>query len=239
VLDGAAEQLLEAVEDALRVERLAEVAGRLDDELRGGRAQPGPPSSPMLPLAQGDNRSVVGQTSALLAAALALPTPRPIGAGPLYRPPPTSAAVARAVPVEGLRCSRALARRFGVHLELFAKRLVVIVPAGIGIAPPLRRDGAYVRGGRCSYPARTREPTGVIEIEDGARLTLGEFFDLWGQPLSSTRLAGFRGRVTAFVGGRRRPGDPRTIPLARHAQIVLEVDGYVRPHASFLFPRGL
>ena len=41
--------------------------------------------------------------------------------------------------------------------------------------------------------------------------------------------------VTAFVAARRYPGDPRTIPLARHAQIVLEVGGYVRPHRFFLF----
>jgi len=45
--------------------------------------------------------------------------------------------------------------------------------------------------------------------------------------------------VLAFVGGRRWRGDPRAIPLARHAQIVLEIDGYVPPHASFLFPRDL
>ena len=165
--------------------------------------------------------------------------PRPIGAGSLYHPPPTSPRVAGALPVDGLACSAVPTARFGVHLELFARRLVVIVPAGIGIVPPLRRDGAYVRSGRCSYRARTREPTGVIEARAGARLTLGTLFDIWGQPLSATRLAGFRGPVSAFVAGRRRPGDPRTIPLNRHAQIVLEVGGYVRPHASFLFRRGL
>jgi hypothetical protein len=27
------------------------------------------------------------------------------------------------------------------------------------------------------------------------------------------------------------------IPLARHAEIVLEVGGYVPPHRAFLFPR--
>jgi hypothetical protein len=159
--------------------------------------------------------------------------PTPIGAGPLYHPP------ARALPAAGLRCSPAPSARFGVHLELFGRKLVVIVPAGIGIAPPLVRDGAYVRSGRCSYPARTREPTGVIEVLSGPRLTLGQFFAVWDEPLSRTRLAGFRGRVSAFVGGRPWAGDPRAIPLTRHAQIVLEIGGYVRPHASFLFRRGL
>src|SRR5689334_9559651 len=137
----------------------------------------------------------------MLATSLALPAPRPIGAGPRYHPAATSGSVASALPVGPLRCSAAPVPRFGVHLELFAGRLVVVAPAGIGVAPPLRRDGAYVRGGRCSYPARTREPTGVVEVAAGRRLTLGQLFDLWGRPLSPTRLAGFRGRVTAFVAG--------------------------------------
>jgi hypothetical protein len=168
-----------------------------------------------------------------LAALLVAPIPTPIGAGPRYHP------AADTRPVAGLRCSAHEEPRFGVHVELFANRRVVIIPAGIGILPPHRRDGPYVRGGRCSYPLRTRDPTGIIELLRGARLTLGTFFSTWGQPLSPTRLAGFRGRVHVFVGGRRRDGDPRSIPLTRHAQIVLEVGGYVPPHTFFLFRSGL
>jgi hypothetical protein len=130
-----------------------------------------------------------------------------------------------------------------VHLEVFAKRLDVVVPAGIGIAPPRVRDGAYVRSGRCEYPARTFEPTGLIEVDSGAELTLGQFFDLWGQPLSQRRLLGFRAgredRVSAFVNGERRPGDPRSLPLRRHDAIVLEVRGYFPPTRRYLFPPGL
>ncbi len=169
------------------------------------------------------------------AAAAAGPIPSPIGVGPRYHPAPG------AVPVAGLRCTNAKPPRFGVHLELFAARQVVIVPAGIGVAPPLRRQGSYVLGGRCSYPVRTREPTGVVEVERRASLTLGRLFAVWGQPLSRTRLAGFASSapVLAFVDGHRRLGDPRSIPLRPHAEIVLEVGGYVPPHASFLFRKGL
>jgi hypothetical protein len=167
----------------------------------------------------------------LLALLLAVPVP--IGVGPRYHPAPAARAVA------GLACSNQQTPRFGVHVELFANRLVVIVPAGIGIVPPLRRDGAYVLGGRCSYPLRTREPTGVVEVAAGARLTLGDLFAVWNQPLSASRLAGFTGRVLAYVGGRPWRGDVRAIPLHRHAEIVLEVGGYVRPHVSFAFRKGL
>jgi hypothetical protein len=117
--------------------------------------------------------------------------------------------------------------------------VVVIVPPGIGVAPPLTRRGAYVVAGRCSYPARTIEPTGVIQLERGARVTLGAFFALWGQPLSRVGLLSFRGRVRSFVGGRPWRGDLAMIPLARHAEITLEVGGYVPPRVGYRFRPGL
>jgi hypothetical protein len=171
------------------------------------------------------------------------PIPTPIGVGALYHPSASSPPVVRAEPVGRLRCSSAERQRFGVHLELFANRRVMIVPAGIGMAPPLRRDGATVRSARCSYPVRTRQPTGVFEVEAGRRLTLGDAFSVWGRPLSRSRLAGYRARrgeqIRAWVGGCPWTGSLRRIPLRRHAQIVLEGGGFVPPHASYLFPRGL
>jgi hypothetical protein len=163
----------------------------------------------------------------------------PIGPAPRWQPPPTSDAVRAARPVDGMRCSKQEPDRFGVHLELFAERRVLIVAQGIGLAPPLRRDGAYVRGGRCSYPIVTHEPTGVLEVAPGRELRLGHLFELWGQPLSRRRIASFEGEVQAFVAGRPWRGDPRDIPLRRHAQIVLEVGGYIPPHPSYRFPPGL
>jgi hypothetical protein len=172
-----------------------------------------------------------------------------IGSGPRYRPKPAGALAALAAlvtsggPIGDLRCIPAAGERFGAHLEIFAREIDVVIPAGIGIAPPLRRDGAYVRGGRCSYPARTVEPTGLIEVEKGSSLTLGDFFDMWGQPLSSSRVLTFRARsgrrVSAFVDGRRWHGSPRSIPLQRHKAIVVEVGGYFPPTESYLFPPGL
>jgi hypothetical protein len=166
--------------------------------------------------------------------------PIPIGPAPRWQPPPLSDAVRAGRPVDGMRCETRGRARYGVHLELFADRRVLIVAPGIGIAPPRERDGAYVRGGRCSYPIVTHEPTGVLEVEPGPRAyDLGDLFELWGQPLSRHRIASFKGPVTAFVAGERRRGDPRRIPLRRHAQIVLQVGGYIPPHSSYRFPPGL
>jgi hypothetical protein len=157
--------------------------------------------------------------------------PWPIGVGPGFRPAAAPAAVLAGKPVGHFRCAPETERRFGVHIELFVHRRVLLVPAGVGVA----------RGGRCSYPMRTREPTGVIEVRRGTRATVGDLFRLWGQPLGRHRLAGFRSPapLLAFVGGKRLRGDVRSIPLSRHAQIVLELGGYVPPHPRYLFADGL
>jgi hypothetical protein len=171
------------------------------------------------------------------------PIPIAIGPGPAYRPPSLSPAVTAARPVGRLRCSRAQTRRFGVYVELLAHRRVVLIPAGIGIAPPRLEQGAYVSGGRCSYPLRTREPTGVIEVAAGTGARLGDLFDLWGQPLSKTRLASFAtppaDPVRVYVNGRRAAGDPRSIRLRGHAAIVVELGAYLAPHREYRFPPGL
>jgi hypothetical protein len=174
----------------------------------------------------------------LVALALTVPPklppsvhPWPIGAGPGFR----LAAAPAGGPIAPFRCARGA--RYGVHVELFVRRQVLIVPAGIGVARPWREHGGRLTPGGCSYAARTLEPTGVFEVRPG--LTLGHAFRIWGQPLSSSRIASFRGPVLAFVGGRRWRGDPRAIPLKRHAQIVLELGGYVAPHPRYLFAPGL
>jgi hypothetical protein len=163
------------------------------------------------------------------------PIPTPIGVGPRFHPTPTSAAVANGRRSGRLVCGAAVGSRVRAHIEVFANRRVVIVPAGIGVAPPLVREGAFVRRGRCSYPLRTVEPTGVIELDPSLRPTVGELFALWGRPLSARRMLTFSGRVHAYVAGKRWRGSPRDIPLRRHSQIVLEVGGYVPPHRTYLF----
>lgn len=167
--------------------------------------------------------------------------PWPIGVGPNYKLRAAPETVLAGRPVGRLRCGRESERRFGVHLEVFARRQVVIVPAGIGVARPWRRNFARLTPGGCTYAVRTLDPTGVFEVRASERPTLGDLFRLWNQPLGLHRLAGFRtrGSVLAFVGGKRRYGDPRSIPLTRHAQIVLEIGGYVAPHPRYLFSGGL
>ena len=167
-----------------------------------------------------------------------LPKTVPIGRGPAHQPPALSPAVRAGRPVRDMLCTTADPPRYGVHVELFGERMSAVLPAGIGIAPPWRGRRPYVTSGRCSYPLRTREPTGVIEVAT-AGLTLGDLFKLWGQPLSSQRAGAFRGPVNVYVAGRRWKGDPQTIPLTRHAQITIAVGGGVPIHSRYEFPPGL
>jgi hypothetical protein len=152
--------------------------------------------------------------------------PWPIGVGPRYQPAAASSTAATGQPVGRMRCGRT-GRQFVVHLELFANRKVIVVPAGIG---------ASARG--CRYPVRTDAPTGVVHVAAADRYRLGDVFRVWGRKLGASRLLSFRGRVAVFVDGRRFAGDPRRVVLTNHRQIVVEVGGYVAPHPRYLFPKG-
>ena len=161
------------------------------------------------------------------------PEPRPIGVGDRFT------LAAGAVDTPALPCGAPAASRYGVHLELFVDAWVVLVPSGIGIRQPWVGTVPYVESGACEHPIVTREPTGVIEVS-GAGRTLGDLFAIWGEPLGRDGFARYRGSVTAHVDGHLWDGDPAAIPLARHAQIVLQVGRpRIRPHVAYTFPPGL
>lgn len=106
---------------------------------------------------------------------------------------------------------------------------------GISCAP------LVVASGACFSWLHTHAADGIVHIESPIQrtYTLGEFFDVWHQPLTASRVATAAGRVTAFVNGRPYLGDARTIPLVAHEQIQLEVGRpLVRPE-SISFPNGL
>ena len=157
---------------------------------------------------------------------------RPIGSGAAFHPPATG-------PVVG-SCTRTLGARFPAHVEVFGANRVVIIAAGIGVRPPLQTSAGRITAARCYGALVTLEPTGVVLVRAHARLTLADLFRAWGQPLSRSQLGPFHAAagaaVAAYVDGREWHGQPAAIPLASHAEIVLEVGPHVPPHASFTFP---
>jgi hypothetical protein len=163
----------------------------------------------------------------VLAALLGAPVPTPIGVGPRFAPPATAPRTCTAGALHG---------RYRVHLELFAQRRVVIVPAGIGVGRPRHEELGRIVRSRCHAPLRTLDPTGVVEFDRRGE-TLGDLFRVWRMALGPARLLSFRGPVSVFVGGRLRRGDPRTLVLRDRAEIVVEIGGFVPPHRSYLFPK--
>ena len=159
---------------------------------------------------------------------------RPIGHGARFHPPATG-------PVVG-PCRPTLGARVGAHVELFAANRVVLIAAGIGTRPPISYSAGRIAKAGCYGDLVTLEPTGVVLVRRGARLTLADLFRSWGQPLSDHRLASFpadRGqRVRVFIDGRPHSGAPDAVPLNTHSEIVLEVGPRVPPHTSYTFPPG-
>ena len=145
-----------------------------------------------------------------------------IGFGPRYELAAAGASASAGTPIGGLPCVPSVGARMLAHVEIFAQGKTLLLPPGIGVSGG-RRDGAEVVGGRCFYPVRTVDPSGVIEVRTDRVYTLGDLFRVWGQPLGRDRLVGFGGAVLAHVNGAVWQGDPDQIPLRRHDLIVVQV----------------
>jgi hypothetical protein len=102
------------------------------------------------------------------------------------------------------------------HLDLYVDGRKVLVPAGIGIDPVV----GYA-------PLHTHDPSGVIHVESPTvrTYTLGEFLAVWGVRFTPSCLGGYcagGGRqLRVFVDGRAYRGDPTTLALAPHQQLMV------------------
>jgi hypothetical protein len=98
-----------------------------------------------------------------------------------------------------------------------------------------------VGAGSCFYWLHTHAADGIVHIESPVQrtYTLGNFFDVWGQRLTPAQVGPARGTVTALYNGRVFRGNPRRIPLTKHAQIQLEVGRPLVAPALISFPAGL
>lgn len=140
-----------------------------------------------------------------------------------------------------LECHRYINQTFHVHthLSIFDPTgTQIMVPWGIGLVQPwtFDRDNDEIATAMCGYNLHTHDRSGVIhdESKTNLNLTLGQFFDVWGMPLSSTNVAGYTGTVWVkiVVPGNNMPWtntiDPRTIVLSEREQITLAVGNKVK-----------
>lgn len=148
--------------------------------------------------------------------------------------------------VDGIQCLGAEQTLFHIHahLAVFVNGAARQIPYGVGITNPQVQSsaqGPFVGGGSCFYWLHTHVADGIIHIESPVQrtFTLGDFFDIWGQPLSATQVGSARGPVTAIYDGELDLGDPRDIPLEAHAQIQLEVGRPLIAPENIRFLNGL
>ncbi len=187
--------------------------------------------------------TTLGTLRAAPAAGPAGPEGVPIPAAP---PLTGTATKATGQQVDGIGCSTAEQTLFHIHahLTIFVNGAARQVPAGIGIPGAQGQNtpsGTFIGSGTCFYWLHTHAADGIIHIESPVQraYTLGEFFNEWGQPLSTNRVGPATGKVTALYNGHVYLGNPADIPLTKHAQIQLEVGSPLVAPEKITFPNGL
>ncbi len=102
------------------------------------------------------------------------------------------------------------------HIDLIINGSAIQIPAGIGIST--------ARG--FISPLHTHDTSGTIHVEsDTIRdFTLGQFFDVWGVPLTAECLGTYCADAThtfqVYVNGTLVPGNPRDLKLESHQEIM-------------------
>jgi hypothetical protein len=120
------------------------------------------------------------------------------------------------------------------HLTIYVNGQARVIPYGIGI-PGFQAEqtssGPFVATGSCFYWLHAHANDGIIHVESPSstmQFTLGDFFAIWGIPLSSTQVGSATGKVTAFFTSPGHKtgiytGDPANLPLGYHYEIQLNV----------------
>ena len=117
--------------------------------------------------------------------------------------------------VDGVGCAPSVVYHIHALLSIYQDGQRLALPDSIG------------RGSGCNYEMHTHDGSGVMHIETNVAkvFTLGQFFALWGQPLSATSAAGLPGVPTYYVIDKekvtRYKGDPAAITLDAHREIVV------------------
>ncbi len=140
-----------------------------------------------------------------------------------------NAAMPAGQPVDGISCDTAEGAVFHIHqhLTILDRGKSVAIPSDIGrpLATP------------CLYWLHTHSPDGLVHIEAPKfrSFSLGNLFDVWGEPLTATRVSTAsvrRGAMRVFVNGAPYKGDPRKIELSQHTDIAIEAGPpYAKPAA--------
>jgi hypothetical protein len=132
--------------------------------------------------------------------------------------------------VDGLPCVLNMDESYHVHahLSIFLNGDQLQVPKEIGL--PKDSSGNQ----KCNYSLHTHDYTGELHVEapSNTTFTLGQFFDIWGQPLDATNvnvggIVGLPIKVyvveDAATAATEYTGDLKKLELTRHRQITIQI----------------
>jgi len=190
--------------------------------------------------------AVVVASAAITAALSGGSTkPRPIPAGSLGpegialeegTPLAALAETATGKTVDGVQCNanEQVAYHVHTHLAVYVNGELRPLSPGIGIVEPVAQqtaNGTFYSATNCYYWLHVHAQDGAIHIESPTTrtYTLGQFFAIWGQPLTTTQVGPAKGTVTVYLNGHRYPHPPATIPLGAREDIQLDVGTVVPP----------
>jgi len=145
-------------------------------------------------------------------------------------------------PVDGLSCygprnktSFDFIYHAHTHLAIYKDGVRLAIPQLVGVV-----GDHEVFSTTCSYPVHTHDYTGTLHVEpiNNERVTLGQFFNIWGQSLTRTNVAGqINTPVVVYVndGGNLRiyQGDPGAIELKSYRSIVIQLGKALNEIPSF------
>jgi hypothetical protein len=136
--------------------------------------------------------------------------------------------------IDGISCRKLSNEtvKYHVHVlvNVYVKGKLLRLPAGIGITEPRLLEkyptGKFYDVGlyNCLYWLHTHVADGIIHVEAPAKkaFTLGEFFDIWNQPLTPSQVGPAKGAVVVFENGKRLVGNPQLTQLL--AQGIIQID---------------
>lgn len=134
-------------------------------------------------------------------------------------------------PIGGISCDAMEGQRIHIHqhLVILDRGKEVAIPPNVGQVPEKN----------CLYWLHTHTPDGIIHIEapQDRTFTLGDFFRVWGQPLTKTAAASAHANKGAslkvWVDGKPFTRDPAAIPLTAHTDVVIEAGPPFPPPPRF------
>jgi hypothetical protein len=138
--------------------------------------------------------------------------------------------------IDGIPCRQVIDGTFHIHthLSIVLNGELLTIPEQLGQVP------ATSTAPGCFYQIHNHDKAGRLHIESPVPVTytLGSFFKIWGQPLSSTNVAGITGLpVVVYVTDDgdtvRHAGDPSTIELTSKRLITIQIGSQLQAIPNF------